>query len=70
MVWTHALALLILLATVDGGVTYDGYPLPGCTITLRSATASDRQVNADARRRYTLAGVKPGHYENVMAATQ
>ena len=55
-----ATILLLAVTSVEGVVTVDGGPLPGCTITLTSASGTQRNAISDANGAYRLAAVEPG----------
>ena len=50
------------LSAVEGRVTIDGDPLPGCTVRLESP-ALTRTAVSDGEGRYRIAGVAEGEYE-------
>jgi hypothetical protein len=56
------LLALVLAATVEGVVTSDGAPLPGCIVTLESVV-DRRTAVSDADGRYRILAVQPGAYQ-------
>lgn len=56
------LALTLTAATVQGTATIDSGALPGCTVTLTSATSDAQRVVTEERGGYRFDGVAPGEY--------
>lgn len=58
-----AAALLVLtLATVEGTVTFDNAPLPGCAVIVRSADVT-QTIYTDANGQYRFDEIPEGEYE-------
>ena len=58
-----AIALFLLLTTVDGRVVFDGDPLPGATVTIVDSSGAKRTTVTDLDGRYRFANVIPGTYD-------
>ncbi len=56
------LAVLALVASVEGIVQVEGGPLPGCTVTLTASSGTKHRVISGADGTYRLGGLQPGVY--------
>ena len=56
------LAVLALVASVEGIVQNGGTPLPGCTVTLTAPSGTTHRVVSGVDGRYRLGGLNPGLY--------